>query len=213
MNHYHYTFDLARRISRVLEADYYFTHDLVLAHCFKCNLSDQAQQRLKRNSSFEFSDALYYVWQNQSLHRQIQAVESVDTVRDLFFRYVLEHPEDFRAEVVERFQTQHHELEPMDNLPRAIATLEISKLVGAVSRPAQEKNQFLGSQQFAFPTQAYNQPEAVIALRNYYHGCTLLCNCLRSRPDLPADQRQQLLQTLFCFWAPRKIQIFDSAPM
>ncbi len=194
---YHYTFDPARRISRVLAVDYHFSHDLVLAHCFKCNLNGQTQQALQQGNTFDFGDALRQVWQNSSLHNRIQAAHSVDEVRALFFDYVLEHPQDFRQDVVDLFRATQQQLRQRGGLGGAIAIQAMSQQVGAVSQPDKEQNQFLESQQFQFPTTAYGEASAVAGLSNYYHGCTLLCHCIRTRNYFPQEKRQQLLENLF----------------
>ncbi len=206
---YHYQFDLGRRISHALRLDYSFNHDLVLAHCFKCNLNQKTKDKLKVREAFVFSDALTHVWKSPDLHRAIQAVETVTEVRDLFFNYVLQHPELFREEVCDRFTdyAQSHDypsnseassdpIHPLANLHPRIRQA-ISKLVGTVSRPDQERHPFLQTQKLQFPIAAYGDPEAVQALQNYYQGCTLLCDALRTRSDISREQRELLLQRLF----------------
>ncbi len=206
---YHYKFDLGRRISHALKLDYAFNHDLVLAHCFKCNLNQKTKDKLKVREAFVFSDALTHVWKSPDLHRAIQAVETVTEVRDLFFNYVLQHPELFREEVCDRFTdyAQAHDypsnseassdpIHPLANLHPRIRQA-ISKLVGTVSRPDQERHPFLQTEKLQFPIAAYGDPEAVQALQNYYQGCTLLCDALRTRSDISSEQRELLLQKLF----------------
>lgn len=197
---YHYRFDLGRQIGNAIDLDYLFIHDLVLAHCFKCNLNVDAQESLKTGQHFTLSDALVKVWQTPTLHRAIQAAAGVTEVRCLFFRHVLENPESFRSEVGDRFR-QFAQEAGVDN--RALGTippqtrLAISALVGEISQPNQEKNPFLQSAHLRFPTVAYHDPTATETLQNYYQGCTLLCEALRTRGDVGAEQRQRLLEGLF----------------
>lgn len=192
---YYYRFDPARRISRVLNMGYQFSHDLVLAHCFKCNLNPSQKQNLKANQNFDFADALVHVWHQPDLHQTNQQLETIDQVRALFFDYVLQHPDLFSQACQQRFQGEVSRLEQIAQLSTTQEILEKSKLVAEISQPDQEQHPFLGSKQYRFPTLAYGDAEAVTALSHYYYGCTLLCACLASAngTDLP----QEILQGLF----------------
>lgn len=192
---YYYRFDPARRISRVFDVGYKFSHDLVLAHCFKCNLSKEQKQSLKAGKNFDFADALVHVWNQEELRLQNQQLETIDEVRALFFDYVLQHPEQFTQACRQRLEREVSRLEQLAQLSRRQETIEKSKLVAEVSNPDQEKHPFLGSAKYRFPTLAYNDSEAVTTLSNYYYGCTLLCDCLS--PALAPPFRQQILKGLF----------------
>lgn len=192
---YYYRFDPARRISRVFDGGYQFNHDLVLAHCFKCNLSSAQKQKLKAGKHFDFADALIHVWHQEELHQTNQQLETIDQVRALFFDYVLQQPAPFSAICKQRFKREVSRLAKIAKLSTHQEILEKSKLVAEVSNPDQEKHPFLGSAKYRFPTLAYDDPEAVTVLSNYYYGCTLLCNCLPSEPA--SSLQQSILQGLF----------------
>lgn len=190
---YYYQFDPARRISRVFDLAYRFNHDLVLAHCFKCNLSDG--KKPSGEGPYDFADALGHVWTLTELHRQIQATDSVDGVRALFFDYVLAQPDIFAAVCVDLFKSHQKTIKRLEQVSRQAAIARKSQLVADVSNPTQEKDTFLGSAEYGFPTAAYQQSETVTALQNYYQGCTLLCDCLSS--EFEASFQQEMLIDLF----------------
>ena len=192
---YHYRFDPARRISRVLDVDYRFNHDLVLAHCFKCNLNEDVKQSLKVGSHYDFADALSHVWGLADLHQQNQAVDTVDDVRALFLDYVLMHPDKFSAACVQTLKSQQKNISQLSQLSQQAAISEKSRLVAEISNPAQEDHPFLGSAEYRFPTHVYDRPDIVMVLGKYYHGCTLLCDCLS--PELDEEFRQEILHQLF----------------
>jgi len=192
---YYYRFDPARRISRVFDVGYKFNHDLVLAHCFKCNLSKVQKQSLKAGKSFDFADALVYVWNQEELRLKNQQLETIDEVRSLFFNYVIQHPDQFSQVCKQRFEGEVSQLEQLSKLSKRQETIEKSKLVAEVSNPDQEKHPFLGSAKYCFPTLAYTDWQAEDVLRDYYYGCTLLCDCLS--PALDPPFRQKMLQGLF----------------
>lgn len=188
---YYYRFDPARRISRVFEVGYQFNHDLVLAHCFKCNLHASQKQELKYGQHFNFADALVHVWHQTELHQANQRLETIDQVRALFFDYVLQHPDRFSQTCQQRLQGEVPRLKQVAKLSTYQESLEKSKLVAEVSQPDQEKHPFLDSEQYRFPVRAYDDAEAFITLSHYYYGCTLLCHCLTSAPG-PLLQAQFL---------------------
>lgn len=192
---YYYRFDPARRISRVLNMGYQFSHDLVLAHCFKCNLNPSQKKNFKTGKHFDFADALVHVWHQAELHHTNQQLETIDQVRALFFDYVLQHPDLFSQACQQHFKGEVSRLEQIAKLSTTQEILEKSKLVAEISKPDQEKHPFLGSMTYRFPTSAYNHPEAVTTLSNYYYGCTLLCACLN--PKLVSSFHQSILQGLF----------------
>lgn len=187
---YYYRFDPARRISRVFDVDYRFNHDLVLAHCFKCNLSPGM-----KHQRYDFANALSHVWTLKDLHQQIQTIDSVAGVRALFFDYVLTHPDQFSAECVQTLKSHQKVITTLAQQSQQAAIAKKSQLVADISNPAQETDTFLGSAEYGFPTDVYQQPATVATLRNYYHGCTLLCNCLG--PDLNQDFQKEILSKLF----------------
>lgn len=192
---YYYRFDPARRISRVFDVGYQFSHDLVLAHCFKCNLGPVPKRSLKAGKNFDFADALVHVWHQQELQQQNQTLETIDEVRALFFDYVLQHPDQFSPVCRQYFSGEVRRLEELAKLSKRQEIIEKSKLVADISNPDQEEHPFLGSKKFRFPTLAYDHPEAVITLSNYYYGCTLLCDCFSAEQALPLQQK--ILQGLF----------------
>lgn len=197
---YRYRFDPARRISQVFDLEYNFANDLVLAHCFKCNLSNQAKQKLKILS---FTDALIYTWQQADLHARIKQLETVDQVRACFFDYVTHCSsklfEDKRVKVLRKVEQEN--IKKPSNLSEREAVLEKSKWIAKISNPEEESrpkedSQSLSSKELDFPINAYDHGEAEKGLIEYYYGCTLLCDCLPTDLD-SSSVRDRVLQRLF----------------